>query len=135
MVHKRIFIILLMVILPAMSACQSAADSKSQFCNGLRALEPSVTQLVEGKEVANAGQLKQSLVIFRDALSLVVSQASQVSNLNLDNLIQALEDYETQVKALPDETPIAQVMTSVGEAAGKFKGEYEAIAGTVCATD
>lgn len=133
MVHKRIFIIVLMALLPALSACQSPADSRAQFCNGLRELAPAVSQLAEGKDVASAGQLKQKLVIFRDALSLVVSQASQLSNLNLDNLIQALDAYETQVKALPDEMLIQQVNANVSAAAGKFKSEYEAIADAVCA--
>jgi hypothetical protein len=133
MIHKRIFIVVLMALLPALSACQSPADNRAQFCDGLRGLAPAVAQLVEGTDVANAGQLKQKLVIFRDALSLVVSQASQLSNLDLDNLIQALDAYETQVKALPDEMPIQQVNANVSVAAGRYKGEYEAITGAVCA--
>ena len=135
MATKRWIIVALMMLMPALAACQSANESRAQFCSGLRDLAPAVTQLVEGKEMASAGQLKQSLALFRDALSLVVSQASQISNLDLDNLIQALEAYETQVKALPDETPIDQTMASVKEAAGKFKGEYDTTAGSVCANN
>ncbi len=132
---KRIVVVVLMLLWPALSACQSAADSKAQFCAGLRGLAPSVTQLVEGRDVASAGQVKQSLAVFRDQLSLVVSQASQISSLSLDNLIQALETYEAQVKALPDDMTIQQVMVNVGEAAGKFKSAYDATAGAVCETN
>lgn len=131
-ISKRICLIALVVVL---SACQSASDSRAQFCGGLRGLAPAVGQLVEGKDVTNAGQLKQSLVIFRDALSMVVSQASQIPNLDLDDLIQALETFETQVKALPDETPIQQTLASLRETAGRFKGEYDTIASTVCASN
>lgn len=92
-----------------------------------------MAQLVEGKNIANAGQLKQSLVIFRDALSMVVSQASQIPNLSLDKLIQSLDAYETRVKALPNDMPIQQAMTNASETAGKFKSEYDAVAGAVCA--
>lgn len=126
---KRLFAVMLMVLL---AACQSASDSRAQFCNGLRGLEPSVAQLVEGKDIANAGQLKQSLVIFRDALSAIVGQASQIPNLNLDNLIQSLDAYETRVKALPNDTPIQQALADAREAGGKFKSEYDAVAGAVC---
>jgi hypothetical protein len=134
MVHKRMIVLALLVLLPALAGCQPAGEARAQFCAGLRGLAPAVTQLVEGKDVASAGQLKQKLVLFRDALSLVVSQASQIPNLDLDNLIQSLDAYETQVRALPDEMPIQQVNANVSAAAGKFKGEYEAISGAVCAT-
>lgn len=132
-ISKRFVIVVLLVLWPALAACQSANDSRSQFCDGLRGLAPSVAQLVEGRDIANAGQLKQSLVLFRDALSMVVSQASQIPNLNLDNLIQALDAYETQVKALPNDTSIQQVMTKAGVAAVTFKSEFDAVAGAVCA--
>jgi len=130
---KRMLLVVLLMLLPALAACQPAGEARAQFCAGLRDLAPAVAQLVEGKEAVNAGQLKQKLVIFRDSLSLVVSQAPQLSSLNLDNLILALDAYETQVKALPDEMSIAQVNAAAAAAAGKFKGEYEAIAGAVCA--
>jgi hypothetical protein len=130
-ISKRICIVALMVLLAACS--QSANDSRAQFCNGLRGLEPSVAQLVEGNDIANAGQLKQSLVLFRDALSAVVGQVSQIPNLNLDNLIQSLDAYETRVRALPNDTPIRQTLTDAREAAGKFKSEYDGVAGAVCA--
>lgn len=133
MVYKRIFIIALLLLWPALAACQSAGDARTQFCDGLRGLEPAVAQLVEGKDIADAGQLKQSLALFRDALSMVVGQASQIPNLNLDNLIQSLDAYELRVKALPNSTPIQQALMDAREAAGKFKGEYDAVAGAVCA--
>lgn len=131
-IKKQIVVVVLLLLWPALAACQSANDSRAQFCDGLRGLAPAVVQLVEDRDMANAGHLKQSLVIFRDALSQVVGQASQIPNLSLDNLIQALDAYETQVKALPNDTPIQQVMANVREAAGKFKGEYDAVAGAVC---
>jgi hypothetical protein len=134
MINKRFVIVVLLALLPALAACQSASDARSQFCAGLRDLAPAVTQLVEGKDIANAGQLKQQFVLFRDSLSLVVSQASQISNLSLDNLIQSLEAYEAKIKALPDDTPIQQVMASVSDEAGKFRKSYDDIAGAVCAT-
>lgn len=133
MINKRVFIVVLLALLPALAACQPASDARAQFCAGLRDLEPAVTQLVEGKDIENAGQLKQQLVLFRDSLSLVVSQASQISNLSLDNLIQSLETYEAKVKALPDDMPMQQVMANVGDAAGKFRKSYDDIAGAVCA--
>lgn len=130
---KRIVVVVLMLLWPALAACQPAAESKAQFCEGLHGLTPAVAQMIEGKDIPNAGQLKQALVIFRDALSRVVGQASQIPNLSLDNLIQSLDAYETQVKALPNETPMQQVMVNVSAAAGKFKGEFDTLAGAVCA--
>jgi hypothetical protein len=133
--HKRIFIVMLAALLPLLAACQTPADSRAQFCRGLRGLAPAVTQLAEGKDAANAGALKQQLTLFRDQLSLVVSQAAQSPSLSLDNLIQSLEAFETQVRALPDAMPIQQAMASVKEAAGRFEREYQAIASAVCAAE
>ena len=130
---KRFVIVTLLLLWPALAACQSSNDARAQFCDGLRGLAPSVAQLAEGKNIANAGQLKQSLVIFRDAISMVVGQAAQIPNLSLDNLIQSLDAYETRAKALPNDMPIQQAMTSLSGVAGKFKCEYDAVAGTVCA--
>lgn len=122
----------LLILMALLVACQSADDARAQFCGSLRGLEPTVAQVVEGKDLATAGQLKQSLALFRDALSAIVGQASQIPSLNLDNLIQSLDAYETRVKALPDNAPIQQALVDAHEAAGKFKSEFDVVTSAVC---
>jgi hypothetical protein len=134
---KRSLLIVAILTLLFVTACQPVADARSQACNSMREAATQADQIksavLESKPVMTVAQLRESVRLVR--AKIATAQAVYSAIRGSDNIVQltlALNQIEADLQGVPDATPVSDLRAKLADSATAVSNSATAWYDAVC---
>ena len=135
---KRISIIVILVVILLLAACQSdPAQDMEAFCADLAAFNQAYAALKSLDENASEQEIKDAMGVLATAAHELEQSGKKLDDPVVDEFISAAKDLNTALQYLPENATVdsaflAQSLASVSQERQEFEEAYATVNQTMC---